>query len=172
MQLALDEATKALHIGEVPVGCVVVLPSTTSTEPDQILARGANRTNLTCNATRHAEFEALDAILLGDSHVDLSRCELYVTVEPCIMCAAALARVGMGSVYFGCSNEKFGGTGSIMSLHQPNAPVPAFARPYSCYSGLLKEEAIDLLRRFYEIGNPHAPNPQRATKIELENNSL
>ena len=160
MQLALGEATKALKIGEVPVGCVVVLPSATDV-PDAVIAHGANRTNLTCNATRHAEFEALDELLHSDSMVDLSQCELYVTVEPCIMCAAALARVGIGSVYFGCSNEKFGGCGSILELNAPGAPVPTYSSPYPCYPGLLQQEAIDLLKQFYEMGNPHAPKPQR-----------
>lgn len=160
MQLALGEATKALKIGEVPVGCVVVLPSATDV-PDAVIAHGANRTNLTCNATRHAEFEALDELLHSNSMVDLSQCELYVTVEPCIMCAAALARVGIGSVYFGCSNEKFGGCGSILELNAPGAPVPTYSSPYPCYPGLLQQEAIDLLKQFYEMGNPHAPKPQR-----------
>jgi tRNA-specific adenosine deaminase 2 len=161
MEMALLEATKALNIGEVPVGCVIVQPSTTANFSDRIIGRGANRTNLTCNATRHAEFEALDEILQSDSNIDFSQCELYVTVEPCIMCAAALARVGIGSVFFGCSNEKFGGTGSILSLHKQDAPLPIFATTYTCYPGLLKDEAIQLLRNFYEMGNPHAPKPQR-----------
>jgi tRNA-specific adenosine deaminase 2 len=158
MKEAIKVAQECLEIGEVPVGCVIVCD-------DQIIARGGNRTNLTCNATRHAEFEALETILSQSDDtnetVDLSLCELYVTVEPCIMCAAALARVGISKVYFGCHNDKFGGTGSIMSLHQPDAPLPSFASTYTCYSGLLKEEAINLLRRFYEMGNPHAPKPQR-----------
>lgn len=155
---ALAEATKALDIGEVPVGCVIVDTST-----DKVVSRGGNRTNLTCNATRHAEFEALDEILLNEnSTVDLSACELFVTVEPCIMCADALARVGISKVYFGCHNDKFGGNGSIMSLHEEGAPVPACASPYPSCAGLLKNEAIALLRQFYEMGNPHAPKPQRA----------
>jgi tRNA-specific adenosine deaminase 2 len=165
MKEALVEATKALDIGEVPVGCIMVLPSST-TSPDKIVARGANRTNLTCNATRHAEFEAIDDLLArNEEYVDIAQCELYVTVEPCIMCAAALARVGIAKVYFGCHNDKFGGTGSIMSLHEDGAPVPSFARPYTCYSGLLKNQAVSLLQRFYEMGNPHAPKPQRSVVV-------
>ena len=164
---ALAEATKALNIGEVPVGCVIV-----DTITDKVVSRGGNRTNLTCNATRHAEFEALDNILLNEnSTVNLSACELFVTVEPCIMCADALARVGISKVYFGCHNLKFGGNGSIMSLHAKGAPVPACAHPYSSCAGLLKDEAIALLRQFYEMGNPHAPNPQRAVVVKKSSSS-
>mmetsp|Transcript_35455 Transcript_35455/g.63239 ORF Transcript_35455/g.63239 Transcript_35455/m.63239 type:complete len:132 (-) Transcript_35455:350-745(-) len=126
-------------------------------------------TNTTRNGTRHAEFEAIDEVLRGwqgePSQLDLSRCRLYVTCEPCIMCAAALALVNIGSVVYGCSNDKFGGCGSVLDIssqgcgtcggsHEPGAA-------YSCRAGLLAEEAIELLRRFYISGNPKAPRPHR-----------
>lgn len=160
MMAALKEAQHALEIGEVPVACVIVDPQ------GKHLSYGANRTNLTCDATRHAEFVAVDK-LLAQGYSDFSKCTLYVTVEPCIMCAAALAAINIGAVFYGASNEKFGGNGSIMRLHESGAPVPSYARPYPSRGGILKNEAISILRRFYELGNPHAPKPQRPV-IERE----
>jgi tRNA-specific adenosine deaminase 2 len=113
MEKALDEARVALFHLEVPVGCVIV-------ENGQVIASGSNRTNETRNATRHAEMEAIDKVLDICQAANLSqeqvaqkfgRCELYVTCEPCIMCATALSIVGMMSVYYGCNNDRFGAVG-------------------------------------------------------------
>lgn len=71
--------------------------------------------------------------------------DLYVTVEPCIMCASALRQFGIRSVYFGCLNDRFGGTGGVMTVHMDEGVDP----PYPVYGGLFREEAIMLLRRFY-----------------------
>ncbi|KAJ0091267.1 hypothetical protein Patl1_14155 [Pistacia atlantica] len=99
----------------------------------KVIATGRNRTTETRNASRHAEMEAIDILLdqwqkQGLSQLKVaekfSRCCLYVTCEPCIMCASALSILGIKEVYYGCANEKFGGCGSILSLHlscsQPN----------------------------------------------------
>jgi len=67
--------------------------------------------------TRHAELEAIDMILKTHPPEILKECTLYVTVEPCIMCAAALRLMEIKKVYFGCNNERFGGCGSIYHLH-------------------------------------------------------
>jgi len=71
--------------------------------------------------------------------------DLYVTVEPCIMCASALRQYGIRAVYFGCLNDRFGGCGGVMQIHSD----PGVDRPYRVYGGLFREEAIMLLRRFY-----------------------
>jgi tRNA-specific adenosine deaminase 2 len=71
--------------------------------------------------------------------------DLYVTVEPCIMCASALRQFGIRSVYFGCLKDRFGGTGGVMTVHMDEGVDP----PYPVYGGLFREEAIMLLRRFY-----------------------
>ena len=185
MRLALAAATQALHAGEVPVGCVLVLPGSGDT-PDKVVATGANRTNVTLNATRHAELEAIDQVLLHaqgrqeqqeDTRADtvsvhsaraaaldcLRRCELYVTVEPCIMCAAALAEAGASPVFFGCRHDRFGGCGSVLHLHEEHVPTGAAAPAgYACVPGVLADEAVALLREFYSRGNAKAPKPQRA----------
>mmetsp|Transcript_40481 Transcript_40481/g.89943 ORF Transcript_40481/g.89943 Transcript_40481/m.89943 type:complete len:192 (-) Transcript_40481:595-1170(-) len=160
---ALREAEAARQRREVPVGCVFV-------REGQILARGHNLTNETRNGTRHAELQAIDQILDmhgGDvSAADFPSCELYVTVEPCIMCAGALSLLGIGSVYYGCGNDRFGGCGSILPVHAAGcgtcsrASKPAGAS-FPCRGGLYRSEAVKLLQDFYICGNPAAPRPHR-----------
>lgn len=91
----------------------------------------------------------------------LQSTDLYVTVEPCVMCASALKQYRIRSVYFGCHNDRFGGTGGVLSLHSEYvAPITGCEHkliqgshsidpPYPVYGGLFREEAIMLLRRFY-----------------------
>ena len=95
--------------------------------------------------TRHAEFVALAEIMSKYPQSVLRDTDLYVTVEPCIMCASALRQYGIRSVYFGCLNDRFGGTGGVMTVHMDQG-VDA---PFPVYGGLFREEAIMLLRRFY-----------------------
>ncbi|KAF0982869.1 hypothetical protein FDP41_010848 [Naegleria fowleri] len=120
MEEALNMARKALNEFEVPVGCVI-------TYENNIIGRGYNKTNQTKNATRHAEFEAFDDIFNNFSHLltDASfftKCTLYVTVEPCVMCASALLILKIGKVICGCMNERFGGCGSVLNIHQHGIP--------------------------------------------------
>ena len=145
MQRALDLADAAVRKGEVPVGAVFVVDGVE-------VARGANATNAAMDATRHAELVAVDAALAARRAVDWRNATLYVTCEPCIMCAAALAQLGLRRCFFGCSNEKFGGCGSILSLHE---------RAFPCVGGLRKAEAVDLFRRFYDRDNTKVPSDRR-----------
>mmetsp|Transcript_22394 Transcript_22394/g.68963 ORF Transcript_22394/g.68963 Transcript_22394/m.68963 type:complete len:212 (+) Transcript_22394:111-746(+) len=133
MGVALEEAEAALAEGEVPVGCVFV-------EEGREVARAHNATNATLNPTRHAELVAMDS----QPDVDWSRTELYVTCEPCIMCAAALVQVGVKKVHFGCRNDKFGGCGSILSLHEGH---------FACVEGLRSDDAVLAFQRFYARQN-------------------
>lgn len=86
----------------------------------RVLAAAHNATNRTKNGTRHAELVAIDDVLLrqGLPPAVLAACDVYVTCEPCIMCAGALALVRVRRVVFGCRNDRFGGCGSILSVHQ------------------------------------------------------
>jgi tRNA-specific adenosine deaminase 2 len=92
----------------------------------------------------------------------LQESDLYVTVEPCIMCASALRQFRVRAVYYGCSNERFGGTGGVLSIHSEYVVVlvcawgvladirsPGVDPPYPVHGGIFREEAILLLRRFY-----------------------
>ncbi|KMZ74585.1 tRNA-specific adenosine deaminase [Zostera marina] len=170
MELALQQAKYALENLEVPVGCVIV-------ENGKVIASGSNRTNAFRNATRHAEMEAIDILLKEWQENELSqlqiaekfsKCVLYVTCEPCIMCATALSILGIGEVYFGCPNDKFGGCGSVLSLQDRHSykgsQVPE-EKSFKCSGGVMSLEAVALLRSFYEQGNPNAPKPHRPVRI-------
>eukprot|EP00944_MAST-04C_sp_MAST-4C-sp1_P008169 g8169.t1 len=174
MRLALAEAHHALEHGEVPVGCVFIKPSPVNESgEDSIIASASNKTNITSNATRHAELVAYDiGFMASRCNKDILRgCELYVTVEPCIMCAAALARIGIKRVYYGCRNDKFGGNGSILSCHSLESMSSDLDTSYHVVPGVLENEAVELLREFYSRGNPKAPVPHRK-KAMLTNNAL
>jgi tRNA-specific adenosine deaminase 2 len=161
MQHAVEEAERALEGSEVPVGCVIV------TSTGEIIARGSNKTNVMCNGTQHAEIVALTHLFLEDKVAAeiLESCTLYVTCEPCIMCAAALSRARIGRVVFGCFNDRFGGNGSILSIHCDES-VPG--RKYPIQSGILKEKAIGVFQRFYDSENRRAPEPKRRKKESKE----
>ena len=147
MQEALNEAEKAFDEGEVAVGCVLVYNQ-------KIIARGRNRTNIEKNATRHAELVAFDSInVQPDEKAKIfSNSILFVTVEPCIMCASAIKMVGIPLVVYGCKNERFGGCGSVLSIN--NQIMPSLPQ-YKCISGVMEQEAIDALRKFYNRPNPN-----------------
>ncbi|KAL4812635.1 cytidine deaminase-like protein [Aspergillus spinulosporus] len=156
MTLTINQARKALDTGETPVGCVLVYEN-------EIVGRGMNDTNRSMNGTRHAEFLAIQEMLRIYPKSALRLTDLYVTVEPCVMCAAALRQYQIRRVYYGCGNERFGGTGSILSLHSDSAIDP----PYPVYGGLQRKEAIMLLRRFYIQENEKAPKPRPKKHREL-----
>ncbi|KAK4951100.1 hypothetical protein LTR28_006922 [Elasticomyces elasticus] len=111
MREAINMGELALRSDETPVGCVFV-------RNGEIIGRGMNFTNKTLNGTRHAEFIALSQIMSKYPLSVLHETDLYVTVEPCIMCASALRQFGIRSVYFGCANDRFGGAGGVMSINQ------------------------------------------------------
>lgn len=120
-------------------------------------------------ATRHAEMVAIDSLFTRcNGAVPWSDLELYVSCEPCVMCAAALAQLGIGVVYFGCANDKFGGCGSVLDLAGATAAAGGVhgcngnrGRPLKVHGGVEAAKAVDLLRRFYSRGNPRAPVPHR-----------
>ncbi|KAH9620634.1 hypothetical protein KSS87_011817 [Heliosperma pusillum] len=164
MELAIQEAKHALQRLEVPVGCVII-------KEGEVIATGSNRTNETRNATRHAEMEAIDSLLQqwqrdGLSQSDVAKrfsdCVLYVTCEPCIMCAAALSYMGLKEVYYGCANDKFGGCGSVLSLHTTTTELSIHnTTGFKCSGGIMASEAVSLFQIFYERGNPNARKPHR-----------
>jgi len=156
MREALQMAEKALTLGETPVGCVIV-------HEGAVVGSGMNDTNKSLNGTRHAEFLAITGVLCSHSPGILRFADLYVTVEPCIMCASALRQYGIRNVFFGCGNERFGGTGTVLSIHA-DATLDA---PYTSYGGLYRKEAINLLRRFYIQENKKAPRPRSKREREL-----
>lgn len=155
MGKAFEMAEFALKSQEVPVGCVVV-------HKEAVIARGCNEVNKTKNATRHAEMVAIDHVMqycsdrgLPWKHV-CACASVYVTVEPCIMCAFALRTMGLVDVVFGCCNDRFGGCGSVLDVRESctgSSLRPLNARS-SLYEGIVAR-AMKLLQNFYEEANPN-----------------
>ncbi|CAK0891510.1 unnamed protein product [Prorocentrum cordatum] len=167
MRLAIQEARKAMAAGEVPVGCVFV-----DRRAGRVLVAGGNETNRSRNGSRHCEVVAAELALRTHGADALRDSCLYVTLEPCIMCAGALQHLGVPEVVFGAPNTRFGGCGGVFAVHELRAPAAgraaggdapreAHLRGFSCRSGVLADEAVELLREFYASGNPNAPDEKR-----------
>ena len=134
MKMALQEAQAAFEAGEVPVGAVVVCQN-------RIIARAHNLTETLTDVTAHAEMQAITAAAehLGGKY--LSDCTLYVTVEPCVMCAGALGWSQMGPIVYGAPDEKRG-----YSRFAPKALHPRTV----VRSGVMAEECAELMQRFFQ----------------------
>ncbi|XP_029986390.1 tRNA-specific adenosine deaminase 2 [Sphaeramia orbicularis] len=157
MNCAFDMAKDALSNGEVPVGCLLV-------HQNQVIGRGRNQVNQSKNATRHAEMVAVDQLLDWCRHRNrdvravCERTALYVTVEPCVMCTAALRLLHVPVVVFGCRNERFGGCGSVLDV--ASADLPRTGTKFKFVPGHRSDEAIQMLKTFYKQENPNAPKPK------------
>lgn len=146
MQKAFEQARLALSEGEVAVGCVFAIG-------DEIICEGRNATNKRLTGEAHAEIKCIDQILQERPGVDWTKVALYVTVEPCIMCAAALKILGLSKIVFGCCNPRFGGMGTVLDAMAVACPCP---KP-EVISNVRGDEAIHLLKVFYSGTNPSAP---------------
>lgn len=190
MRRALHMASCALEQREVPIGCVVVWNG-------DVIASGHNDVNRTKNASRHAEMIAIEGVRAFCARSSLSekdvfgKCLLYVTAEPCVMCAAALRLVGLNDVFFACANQRFGGCGSRLDVHakemgttKTNCSSPSNKRSrrdvdnitgcnssygdsLKCTGGVLAEEAVQMLKLFYAGENPNAPQPKDKTSRKV-----
>lgn len=136
---ALRQAARAYAAEEVPVGCVVV-------RQQRILARGHNQVELLKDATAHAEMLAISQaqIALGDWR--LNDCTLYVTKEPCPMCAGAIVQVRCARVVFGAPDLKGGAAGGVMNILQ----FPTLNHRAEITSGVREEECRHLLKSFFQ----------------------
>lgn len=139
MYAALQEAERAFEEDEVPVGAVVVYNS-------RIIGRGFNQVEKLKDATAHAEMIALTAASNHLGNWRLNECDIYVTLEPCIMCTGALLASRIRELYFGASDTKFGACGSIYNLAEESKTNHSI----NVYSGLLAKESEDLLKSFFE----------------------
>ena len=140
MKQAIKQAKKAYAIDEVPIGCIIVRD-----EDGKVIARGYNRRNTDKNTLSHAELNAIRKASkkLGDWR--LEDCTLYVTLEPCQMCAGAIVQARIPEVMIGCMNPKAGCAGSIYNLLQE----PAFNHQVSLFKGVLEEECSQMLKDFF-----------------------
>jgi tRNA(adenine34) deaminase len=139
MNEALRLARKAFEKEEVPVGAVVV-------REGKIIGRAYNQVEMLKDATAHAEMLAITQAEAAVGDWRLSDCDLYVTKEPCIMCAGALVHVRMRRVIFGCADERSGGAGGQVNLLQ----MPDLNHHCAITSGLLRDECAGLLQRFFQ----------------------
>lgn len=139
MRAAMREAKKAYALEEVPIGCVIVYK-------DQIIARGYNRRNTDKNTIAHAEMSAIKKASkkLGDWR--LEGCTMYVTLEPCQMCAGAIVQARIDEVVIGSMNPKAGCAGSVLNLLE----IPAFNHQVKITKGVLEEECSDMLSMFFK----------------------
>ncbi len=138
MRVALQLAAKAYEADEVPVGAVVV-------RAGRIIARAWNQVELLKDATAHAEMLALTQAEAAVGDWRLTDCDLYVTKEPCVMCAGALVHVRMRRVVFGCADLRSGGAGGIINLLQH----PALNHHCEITSGVLQKECAAILPNFF-----------------------
>ena len=138
MREALRQAKKAEALGEVPIGCVIV-------SGGKIIARGYNRRNTDKNTLSHAELNAIRKASrkLGDWR--LEGCTLYVTLEPCQMCAGAIVQARADRVVIGSMNPKAGCAGSVLNLLQ----VAQFNHQVEIVRGVLEEECSQMLSDFF-----------------------
>ncbi|CAF5001430.1 unnamed protein product [Rotaria magnacalcarata] len=165
---ALKLAQNALDQQEVPIGCVIIHNDSkiiASGQNEPVRLRNATRHAEMCALDRHAEMCALDRFFaqydLSTARKLLSESILYVTCEPCIMCTGALRLAGITKVVYGCSNDRFGGCGSVLDIAQDSMPDTL---PLECTSGIESDEAMRLLKAFYMNTNINAPNPKDKSK--------
>ncbi len=138
MRSALLQAHAARAAGEVPVGAVLV-------HQDRIIAAGANAPIASNDPTAHAEIEALRAGGRALGNYRLSGCVLYVTLEPCLMCAAALLHARIRRLVFGAWDAQFGAAGSFLDVFR----LPGLNHRVDVFGGVLADECNTLLRDFF-----------------------
>lgn len=138
MKEAIKQAKKAEALNEVPIGCVIVYK-------DKIVARGYNRRITDKNTLSHAELIAIKKAskTLGDWRLD--DCEMYITLEPCQMCAGAIVQARIKKVYMGAMNPKAGCAGSVLDLLH----VPKFNHQVETHEGILGEECSTMLSEYF-----------------------
>ena len=138
MREALRQAGKAAAIDEVPIGCVIV-------RDDKIIARGYNRRNTDGNTLAHAEITAIRKAcrLTGDWR--LEDCTIYITLEPCPMCAGVIVQARIPTAVIGCMNPKAGCAGSVTNLLQ----MSGFNHRVDIRQGILEEECRETLQSFF-----------------------
>lgn len=139
MREAIRQAKKAYALGEVPIGCVIVYQ-------DKIIGRGYNRRNTDKNTLAHAEITAINKASrkLGDWR--LEECTLYVTLEPCQMCAGAIVQARVTETVIGAMNPKAGCGGSILNVLE----MPEFNHQVIVRRGVLEQECQDILKVFFK----------------------
>lgn len=139
MQAALREARLAAEMGEVPVGAVVV-------KDGEVIASAHNMCEAEGNALLHAEVLAISKAMEITGETRLDDCDLYVTLEPCVMCCGAISHARIRRLYFGAYDGLAGGVVSAMHCFNPPSPL----RSIEYYCGIMEEECSELLSDFFK----------------------
>ena len=138
MKEAMRQAKKALALEEVPIGCVIV-------REGKIIARGYNRRNTDKNTLSHAELNAIKKASKAVGDWRLEGCTMYVTLEPCQMCAGALVQSRIDRVVIGCMNPKAGCAGSVLNLLE----MEGFNHQVEVTRGVLQQECSEMISDFF-----------------------
>jgi len=157
MKEALKQAKKAYALGEVPIGCVIVYE-------DKIIARGYNRRNTDKNTLAHAEITAINRASKKMGDWRLEDCTLYVTLEPCQMCAGAIVQSRITNVVMGCMNPKAGCGGSVLNILE----MPEFNHQVNVIRGVMEEECSQILQDFFKELRIRNKEEKAARKAQLE----
>jgi len=152
MQLALEQAQQAWDLGEVPVGAVVV-------KDGEVIAVGCNQPIGRHDPTAHAEIIALRAAAEKLGNYRLPGCELYVTLEPCVMCSGAMMHARLAKVVFGATDPKTGACGSVLNLFEQEQ----LNHHTEIVGGVLAEECGAILKNFFAARRAAATAARRAT---------
>lgn len=139
MKEAIRQAKKAEAIGDVPIGCVIVCDG-------KIIARGYNKRNKNKTVLAHAELLAMSKACKKTGDWRLEDCTMYITLEPCQMCAGAIVQARMGRVVIGAMNPKAGCAGSVLNLLE----MPEFNHQVQVERGVLGEECSRMLTEFFK----------------------
>lgn len=139
MHHAITLALKAQEKGEVPIGAVIV-------RDNQIIGQGHNCPIATCDPTSHAEIQAIRAATQFDNNYRLNNTTLYVTLEPCAMCAGAIIQARINRVVFGTADPRSGAAGSIFNVLQN----PSLNHRCELHTGVLQQQCTDLLKEFFK----------------------
>lgn len=139
MRIALQQAEKAYDNNEIPVGAVVVYDQ-------QLIGMGFNQCIAHHNISHHAEIQALASAGKVRNNYRLDNCDVYVTLEPCAMCASALIQARISRVIFGAAEPKTGAAGSILNLFNQNS----LNKHTALLGGILADNSLDLLKRFFQ----------------------
>ena len=139
MSLAILEAKKAASIDEVPIGCVVV-------KNNRVISRGHNLREKKNDVTSHAEIEAIRKASKKLKDWQLVGCDIYVTIEPCMMCMGAIIQSHIGNVYYGSEDPKGGAAVSNIKLEE----IPNLNHYPHIEGGILKEECSNLLKNYFK----------------------